>query len=350
MADTTQRRVRIGSYTDGEARAGIFTALYDAAARRLHVVRADGSVPNPSFLTCGNGRLYAAHELDDRSCMAVYAEGDDGALVCRGVCGEPTEAGTCFVEASVDGRRLYGANYESGSISCCTLTQDGRPSGGLPAVHDEGSSAHPERQRSAHVHSIRFVPGTNVLAAVDLGIDAIALYRADASGALEVPPAASVATPPGSGPRMLAFHPRLRLAALVDELACDVAFYEFDRTGTRWRCVDRQLLPVAGATEEALAAHPAFSPDGRRLYVSVRGSDRIALFALDDDGRVESRVDFGSGGRGPRHIALDPLGSLLAVANVASDDACVFELDPLTGEPRSEAHADVPRAACVVWE
>ena len=99
---------------------------------------------------------------------------------------------------------------------------------------------------------------------------------------------------------------------------------------------------------DALAAHIAFSPDGRQLYASVRGSDQLVVFPVDDQGRVAGRCDVASGGKGPRHFSPSPDGRFLAVANLASDDVRLFERDA-DGMLRAVACVDVPQPACVIW-
>lgn len=364
-----KRRLFVGTYTEGTASEGIYVLAFDEDERRLHVVNAGTHAPNPSYLVraqssgeragaeagtetkpggSATSTLYAAHELADRSCLAAYDVAEDGALCCRGTCSSPADAGTCFATVHPDGRCLYGANYASGSVGLCLLDANGNPCGGLPSIRHAGSGPNCARQSAPHVHSARFVPGTGLLAVVDLGTDTVTLYRAEATGTLETPPVETVRVPPGSGPRMLAFHPRLPLAALVNELANDVLLYRYDRAGTGWTQTGRLGLPVVPG--DVRAAHPAFSPDGRRLYASVRGSDRLALFGIDQDGIATPLADCPCGGRGPRHFSLSPEGRHLAVANQDSDEVVLFALDPATGEPREEARIAVPQPSCVIWD
>lgn len=341
------RRLFAGSYTENERDKGIYTLAFDEATACLRVEAQGGSAPNPSYLARRGELLLAAHELPDVGRIGAYAVDVDGTLTNLGACSSRGDAGTCFVEPHPNGRCTYGADYESGSISCCLLAPDGRPRGGLPSVHHHGRGPNPKRQRSAHVHSMRFVPGTHVLAAVDLGMDEVMLYHADESGALAAPSSDAVRIAAGSGPRMLAFHPQLRVAALVCELACTLELFAFDAAGLAWEHLERHELPTEGL-ESALAAHAAFSPDGRRLYASVRGSDRIALFDVDDFGGLHARRDFPSGGQGPRHFALSPDGRFLAVANQVSGEAVVFALDA-EGAPHEVARVEVPAVSCVIW-
>lgn len=345
----TERRLFVGTYTDSGASEGIYTVAFDEGADRLRTVRASTHAPNPSFVTVRGEALYVAHELEDRSCLAAYRIGGDGALTCLGACSSRLDAGTCFVSVHPSGRCLYGANYASGSLGFCAVLADGRPVTSLPAVRHRGCGPNPVRQDGPHVHSVSFVPGAGLLAAVDLGTDTVTLYRVGATGAVDPTAAEVVHARPGSGPRMLAFHPRLRLAALVNELSCDIVLFRFDEKGFSWKEEARCDLPHGSAGDKALAAHPAFSPDGRRLYASVRGSDRIAAFALDEDGRPHDRFDTPSGGRGPRHFSLSPDGRFLAAANQDSDDVVLFEVDRASGRLREAARLDVPEPSCVAW-
>ncbi len=342
------RRLFAGSYTEGAGDRGIYTIAFDEERAVLSVEQAGGHAPNPSFVVVRDGMLYAAHELSGRGCLAAYAVEADGSLACRGACTSPNDAGTCHATLHPNGRCLYGADYESGSIGCCTLAADGSPSGGLPSVRHRGSGADPVRQRSPHVHSTSFVPGTRLLAAVDLGIDAIVLYRADESGALEQPPAGAVPLRAGAGPRMVAYHPRLPLAALACELGNEVVLFRLAGGGLVWERASCWELPAGGRSP--LAAHVAFSPDGRFLYASVRGPDRIAVFRVDGCGNASPCGDVASGGAGPRHFSLSPDGRFLAVANMEGDEVRLFALDGRTGMPRSACCLALHRPSCIVWD
>ena len=310
-------------------------------------MRADGCGANPTYLAQRGSLLFAAHELDSCGRMAAYAIEPDGSLTCRGACTAPYDAGTCFVLPDPNGRNLFGANYLSGSVACCALLDDGRLAAGVPSRRHEGRGLRDDRQEGPHVHSLSFVPGTRLLVAVDLGLDALVIYQVDACGMLAPTAAETVRVPAGSGPRIVAYHPRLPMAALVNELACDVLVFRIDEGGLHWRIVEQLSLPQA-PSGDALAAHIAFSPDGRQLYASVRGSDQLVVFPVDGQGRVAGRCDVASGGKGPRHFSPSPDGRFLAVANLASDDVRLFERDA-DGMLRAVACVDVPQPACVIW-
>ena len=181
----------------------------------------------------------------------------------------------------------------------------------------------------------------------------------DGDGRARASPLAVERVPAGSGPRIMAYHPRLPLAAVVDELANDVLVFHIGEAADVWTLLGRWDLlgrteedgappeteatapseaeataqaavvgrptraghptgPAGGASghdelsparRTNLAAHGAFAPDGRRLYVSVRGGDLMVVFDLDREGHATRRSAFPSGGRGPRHFSLSPSAS-----------------------------------------
>lgn len=399
MAGTGQRRLFVGTYTLGGESAGIYTVAFDAGGNGtgrvprpcgLRVLHASSRYPNPSYLVRRGELVYAAHELDQYGCLAAYAADGRGALAFLGARTYPHAAGTCFAALHPSGRALYGANYLSGSVTGCALLPNGVPSRTLPPVRHAGTGADPKRQASAHVHSLNFVPGTNLLVTVDLGLDALILYRTDDQGIIDPAPAQVIELPPGSGPRMLAWHPHLQVAALVNELANTLMLFRVGEGGRTWELAAHYELAAqreaahathlppgrrsgrhrgaagaasagagagagteaagaAGTGQQPLAAHAAFSPCGRFLYASARGTNRLVMFELDEQGIATSQAAFPCGGKGPRHFSISPDGRFLATANRLSNGLTVSALDAATGAPHELCHLTVPQPACAVW-
>ena len=76
------------------------------------------------------------------------------------------------------------------------------------------------------------------------------------------------------------------------------------------------------------------SVDGRFLYASNRGDDNLAWFAIDAvSGRLSPAGHVPTGGRSPRHFAIDPSGRWLLAANEESDSITFFRLDAVKGRP-----------------
>jgi 6-phosphogluconolactonase len=68
------------------------------------------------------------------------------------------------------------------------------------------------------------------------------------------------------------------------------------------------------------------------VYVSNRGHDSIAVFAIDETtGRLAALGNVSTRGRTPRNFAIDPSGTRLYVANQDSDTIVQFRIDHHTG-------------------
>ena len=149
----------------------------------------------------------------------------------------------------------------------------------------------------------------------------------------------------------MAFHPSAPYAYVVNELDSTVAAYRYDRD--RGALEPFQVLPALPDTfvGNSRAAEIAVSADGRCVYVSNRGHDSVAAFAIDAaTGRLAPRQWIASGGRTPRFFAPDPTGRFLYVANEDSDTILRFEVAAETGElaPAGEA-AKTGSPVCIVF-
>lgn len=393
-----ERRFYVGSYARTAAEPGIRLFGFDSGTSKIRLVGESAGVLNPSFCALAGDRLYAASEAAQRGGLAVYDLDENGVPAIMGEALFPDAAGTCFVLAHPTGACVYGADYDSGSVCVCLLDEQGQLTGPKTLVQHEGHGAqraqddpNRDRQRAPHVHTLSFVPGTAMVAAVDLGLDLIVLYQTDGAGRIvdavgptvvscwpdalmsqaassevqaasearfSVRPAALVEAPLYSGPRIIAYHPRAPVAALVCELGCEVVLFRIDRDGSRWRPFVRlDLLNGAPAVADPadsgrppLAAHCAFSPDGRFLYASTRETNMLSGFELDDDRTPHARFSCPCGGRTPRHFALSPDGAFLAVANQTSDEVAMFRRDASTGKLDQVACVSCAAPSCIVWE
>jgi 6-phosphogluconolactonase len=227
-------------------------------------------------------------------------------------------ADPCHVALSADGLALAVANYSSGSVALWRLDPgSGLPLGEAERIVHAGSGPNRERQAGAHAHWVGFAPGQPLLHAVDLGADAIFAHRLDPrSGALAETTIAYRAEP-GSGPRHLARHPRLPVAYLVAELANTVTILGVQGDGSFRRRGAVSTLP-AGFTGSSAAGHIALNRKGDRLYVSNRGHNSIAVFAVGGDGGLTLLQHVGCGGDWPRmFLLLEDRGEML-IANQRS--------------------------------
>jgi 6-phosphogluconolactonase (cycloisomerase 2 family) len=333
LAQDRGKRMRAytGCYTSAARNArGDGIHVYDVdtgsgAWRHLHHL---GGLVNPSFLLMGHDKrfLYSVHG-DETYATAFAVNPDSGNLTVLNQAGAGGKNGV-HLALHPAGRFLTVANYASGNVAVLPVGVDGRLS---DAIHVEAMSGNPGPHRveqpSPRPHQVLFDPTGKFLLVPDKGLDRVFVFAFDTnSGKLR--PTGSAVMRSGSGPRHAAFHPRLPILWVLNELGNTVATCRWD--GERGELRPIQMLPSLPPeyTGENTAAEIAVSPDGRFVYCSNRGHDSIALFAADAGTGLLAPVAWTSShGRTPRFITLDPGGRFLYAANEQSDTIVPFRVE-----------------------
>lgn len=331
--------VYVGTDTGGDSR-GIYVASLDETTGELSPPRLAAAIGNPGFLAVHESRplIYSvagsrAADGSWREEVAAFSVQADGRLALLNT--RPSEgSGPCHIAIDASGRVLLLANYGGGNVVSYPIRDDGSLGPAASTVRHQGSGVHPQRQQQPHPHAIYPDPTRTRAYAPDLGIDKVMIYRLDAaSGRLSPNEPAYAATEPGGGPRHLAFHPDGRHAYVALELTSRVASYRVDAaTGALQHVDTRSTLPAGASADGNTAAEILVHPDGRFLYVSNRGHDSIAVFAIDPQTGALRFVDATpSGGRTPRSFGLVPGGRFLVAANQNGGNLTVFRIDAERG-------------------
>jgi 6-phosphogluconolactonase len=197
-----------------------------------------------------------------------------------------------------------------------------------------GASADPQRQTSPHPHCIALDPENRYAWVPDLGTDSIWCYAYDpVLGALLHQPERTVRLPPGSGPRLLKFHPDGVHAYLLNEIANTLVSYRYH--DYQLQEIEQQSTLSPGL-EERNSADLQIHHSGRSLYVSNRTQHSISVFSINcTTGAAKLIQQVQAGGQVPRSMAQDPTGRTLLVGNEADDSIEGFriaaggELQPL---------------------
>lgn len=230
----------------------------------------------------------------------------------------------CYVAVDPDSDRLAVANYASGGIALFDLAPHGLPVEPGAVWANAGSGPNPDRQEAPHLHCVQFSPDGRWLYAVDLGTDQVVRFPVEAPATLEQAEIA-YAAPPGTGPRHLLFHPSGRTALLVSELASTLTLLKVEGPDLRAR-VTCSTLPedVSG---ESLGGHLELNAWGDRVYVTNRGHDSIAVFAIDAEANtLELLQHIPSEGSSPRHLLLLESERLLLAAHEKDGTISAFAL------------------------
>src|SRR5262249_13024851 len=284
----------VGSFTTAQRKArgdGIHVYRADPATGSFTHVQHIGDLVNPSFL---------ALSPDQRFLYSVHGDGEyatafslDGATGQAKLLNRAATGGKNGVRQAVDpsGKFLIVANYSSGSVAVLPIAADGSLKDQhqlLPLPGEPGP--HRTEQSSSHPHDVVFDPSGRFVLVPDKGLDRLFVFRFDPpEGRLSPADPASVATRPGAGPRHLAFHPKLPIVWVLNELDSTTATYRWDaERGTLTPIQVITTLPT-DFTGYSTTAEIAVSPDSRFVYCSNRGHDSVAVYAADErDGLLTS--------------------------------------------------------------
>lgn len=294
-----KRLAYIGHYTD-ESRIGIRTVCIDCASGEMAVV-SKAQIDNAIWMV-QNSDGSVLYSTCDEGLVAQRASAD-GALTEFSRLRLEGLTAPCHAALSSDGMHLAWAEYRNGVVGFVSLAADGSFIGdSLRMVRHEGRGHSSPRQDSPHAHCVQFSTDGKYLFAVDLGLDEVKVY--DASSFVEIA-GKTLHVTPGSGPRHLTFHPSKKWAAVDFELGNRVALYRH-QDGSFDECANLSTLPEDYSGPSQCAA-VKFSEDGQELYVSNRGHDSLAVFAVDAEaGTLARRAILPLGGSFPRDFVFAP--------------------------------------------
>ena len=325
----------LGTYTEGASK-GIYRATLDRETGAIAAPTLVGQAENPSFVAVSGDRLYAVEETGTGSASAYRIEQDGGLTLLS----RRTGLGVAPCHLSVAGDRLLVANYGAGSVAALPIGGDGAL--GRPVFAKNAGKGTTARQEAPHLHFVQ-AHGSRAYAC-DLGTDEILAYPL-AKGALGTPDRTKLRA--GSGPRHLAFGKGFVYAN--GELDNTVTAFAIDRFGLLTAVQTLSSLPEEYAGT-SFSAEIAVSPNGRWLYVSNRGHDSLAVFAVGADGTLSLTDVQLVALREPRGFAIDPSGRWMVVAGQNSDEIVSYPLDPATGRLGAAAgRATVGKPTCVAF-
>jgi len=369
--------VIIGSYTDtsllahrpkGNVGCGIRAFKLDSNSGTLSEIHTpDLGLTNPAFVMRHpqlQGVLYATTErIDKDGEIVTLGLGKAGEL---SVLGRSSALGksTCYLEVNNTQEYVVAVNYWDAKLSTLAVDGQGRigdsvevqmqPGAEYVTKNEPTRDEHWQfRQRWPHTHCVVTEPYERKYTFVnDLGKDTVLVYAMSATGRLVHKE--TVQLPAGRGPRHLVFHPRIRVAYIVNELDSSVSALRYSdltlenadasvEDAVPTSCLEElchiSTLPSGSqgqgfiTPDGAWKAHShtseiKLSPDGNYLYVANRGDDSLAVYAVDPcTGNLNRVTILSSGGACPRHFNFSPCGRFLIVGNQDSNNLTVFSLE-----------------------
>lgn len=371
--------VFVSSYTDNDVLAhiprgargqGVQAWRLDSKTGKLQRGPASELGPNPAFLLAHPALpvMWASTECIDRNGEVItLAVSPDGTL--REV-GRQDAGGrsTCYLTLTPSGRHLAAVNYwdavlsllpvvpETGLVAGAAVDTVTQP--GAKYVFDTNPTreehwAH--RQRWPHTHCWVTEPYSREFHFVcDLGEDKIWWYSLDERDR-KVVLGGGVQLTAGHGPRHLVFHPRLRVAFVINELKSTISVLQYqpptnpaapgaapldqdshDADAVLRHAQTLRTLPDAFDSPDHHRSHAAeirVHPAGTFVCVANRGHDSIAVFQIDQQHGTLTRLHIvPSGGAFPRNFNFSSSGKYVVVGNQNSNNLTSFAFDEHTGK------------------
>lgn len=282
----------IGTYPSGAA--GLYRFTLDAKT---------GALSAPALFFAGSGMKCAAVSSGGSIAAPIEKDGCAGAVllspggeVIGGAMRE--RAAACY--AVFHGGFLYTANYHEGRI----LRYDEK------ALSPAGECL---IAPGAGCHQVLFHRGLAL-------VPCLTLDRIELLDERTLTPVGAIPFPAGSGPRHGVFDRAHSKLYVVCEHDCTLHTLSTDGGFKHLSCV-----PIIEAAGNAAAAI-LLSPDGTRLYCTVRGADVIAVF--DSSGDSPKPIQHvPSGGRHPRDAVLAAGGMYLLCINRDTDSLASFQIE-----------------------
>jgi len=346
----------VGGYTDPDRNGrgkGIDVYRMDDASGDLTHLQTLAGVQNPHFLALhpNRRRLYSTNGGDASAVSSFSIDEASGQLSLLNSQKSPG-AGPTHLAVDPSGRLVVVANYAGGSVAAFPLEGDGRLAPHSDFHQHEGKlGPNPRRQDKPHAHMAGFDPSGRWVLVCDLGMDLTFVYAVDAAKGKLTRNELAGQSPPGAGPRHLAFHPSGRFVHVINELASSITTFAFDASAGALTPVQTISTLPAGFAGESIAAEVVVHPSGRIVYGSNRGHDSLAIFRCDPaTGLLTALGHESTRGQHPRHFDLDPSARFLYVANQDSDNVVVFRVDGETGALTATGHeVKVGSPSCVLF-
>lgn len=246
-------------------------------------------------------------------------------------------------------KRLYTANYHTGIISVFQYNIDGKLQLLDSMTHTAKTlGPRPEQADGAHPHFFDETPAGN-LVCCDLGNDTVEFYRLDENNHLVT--LARYHNEAGFGDRHIVFSKDGNYFYVVGELSSKINVVKFNEKTWKFENIATYSTIPSEWNKHNGAAAIRISNDGKFIYVSNRGNDSIAVFAIQDDHRLNLIQRISVFGEFPRDFNWDEKQKYLVVANQNTNNAALYLRNAQSGSLTPiQKEISVPEGTRVVFD
>jgi 6-phosphogluconolactonase len=308
----------------GEDKISIYALDPDTGKLTLQGDVPVSNAPGPLAVDPTHRFMYAGLRTT-RELASFAVDPDTGDLSLMGTVGTSgIRSDPCYLKTDRTGRFLLSAYYHKGMVAVHPIGADGMV--GVRAVQSLETAPHAHCIQTDPSNRFAYVPHTvppNLI--MQFAFD-------EATGTLTPLDAPKAPVPEGVGPRHYCFHPASDMVYVSDEQGSSVTAYSLDAcAGTLTAVQTVSSLPADYEGRNA-PAQIHMHPTGRFIYLSNRGHDSIAGFAIDEATGQLSPLGQTPTEPSPRAFNLDPSGCYLFAAGQGSGGLATYRIDEHTGE------------------
>lgn len=325
-----------GSFNRDKDLEGIFVYELDTISGKLSKTTTFKGILNPSFLTISpNGKyVFACTESKTENGGSVSSFEFNPEKKSLTFINKQKSGGENPVYLTVhkNGKWLVNGNYTEGSVSVYPILENGKIEPYVQNFQFSEGSVNPDRQDRSHIHSTVFSPDFKYIFLPDLGADKIRSYQFenDSNEPLKASEYPFTPTTLGSGPRHFTFHPNGKFAYCIEEMGGTVSAYSYENG--KLNNLQRINTHSEKYKDDFESSDVHISPDGKFLYASNRGKENnIAIFSIQNDGKLKTIGYQSVKGKHPRVFGLDPNGKFLIATNAGTGNIVVFKRNSETG-------------------
>jgi 6-phosphogluconolactonase len=331
QAQKSKQNLIIGTYTNSCESKGIYVYDFDSNTGNFNFKNATDNVINPSYLTVSNDNnyVYSVNENGAESTVSSFGYNPSNGKLDFINKQSSKGADPCYIIN--DDKNVIVANYSGGNISVFGKNNDGSISEAKQVVQHYGKGINTKRQEGPHIHMVHFSPDRKFVLSNDLGNDKVYSYQYNPNATNEILKIKdSISVKSGSGPRHLTFSKDGRFVYLLQEL--DGAITVFSYSNGILKKIDETTIFAKDFKGTFGSADIHISPDGKFLYATNRGeANSISIFKILKNGKLLSKGQMSTLGKGPRNFAIDPSGKFLLVAHQYTNDVVIFKRNSSTG-------------------
>lgn len=278
-----------------------------------------GGSPGPMWVSQDKKHVYISIRKDAQ--LGAYRlNADTGAFTL--INKVDTGAGASYVALDKTGTCLLGAYYQAGKVTVHRVNKDG-------SIAEKGFEVATEQK----AHAIQTDPSNQFALVPHTGPNNTYQFRLNVDKAeltANSPPTAPA--PEGTEPRHLQFHPNRTLVYTSDEKADSISSYRFNKKkGTIKHVQTVSTLPDDFDNDANSCADIEISANGKFAFVSNRGHNSIAVFALDKDGKITALGQTPTEAI-PRSFNIAPNQKFLYAAGQKDGKLVAFKLNDQTGK------------------